>query len=92
MLPVGLRCDLRDLRRTGCEKASVLLEVTDPVLAANVAEAVSVRGALAARNSRRPARVGASVRVATPGTLKRWLVEATSTGCAFVPAVQVTLT
>ena len=76
----------------GGEKASVLLEVTDPMLAANVAEAVSVRGALAARNSRRPARVGASLRVATPGTLKRWLAEATTNGCAVVPLVQVTLT
>ena len=72
---------------------SFLLEVTDPVLATNVAEAVNVTCVLASRKSRRPARVGDSLRMAVPGFLKRWVAEAIVTGCAFVPVtVQVTLT
>jgi hypothetical protein len=48
---------------------SLLTDVTEPVLAANVADAVSVRRFVAVRNSRCPAAVNLSVSFAVPGVL-----------------------
>jgi hypothetical protein len=71
-------------------KVSFLTEVTEPVLAANVADALSVRRFVAARNSCRPAPVNLSVSFAVPGVLNEWLAEATVTRVPAAPAtVQV---